>query len=80
MPVLAALLKFVAAVDDVQQLPPGSYLTVTFLNEEDVTATMPLASTCTITLSLPVVHETYLDFKSVFVKALEYGFAGFGLM
>ena len=80
MPVLHALLQFVAAVEDIQQLPTGNYITVSFIDEDDVSAIMPLASTCTLMLYLPVVHADYGDFKTAFVNALEYGVLGFGMV
>ena len=46
IPVLSTVLRFAAAVDTVQQLPPMTSVAVRFMDENDSTATMPMSSTC----------------------------------
>ena len=76
---LSALLRFTAAVNDTQRLPPGDYVSVKYHDVDDTTA-MLTASTCTLSMYLPTVHASYQQFRHHFLQALQLGLEGFGMM
>jgi flavin reductase (DIM6/NTAB) family NADH-FMN oxidoreductase RutF len=80
MTFLPAILKFTCAVDNLEQFPYGGCITVGYHEEGDQTATMTMSSTCTLSPTNPIVHTEYESFKRSFIKALEFGIQGFGVI
>lgn len=72
---LGGLLAFITGAD---RLPPMGFSDVPLLQfNHDLTFRLPVASTCTPSLTLPTTHNAYEDFKSAMVQGLIEGF-GFG--
>jgi len=76
---LETLLRFVTAESSIPPMGLSMPIEIDYL-PNNPEFTLPTAKTCFSKLFLPVVHDTKEAFFSAFIKALEFGSAGYGVL